>query len=378
MPRNEAVLDDALRVLICRAVEVGFELLAELEVLPQDLVGEAEVEGFERLVLRVQPQNHLGQVQPQQEVGRHVQPRRAAHLAHAALDADELVPLEQRRLVAEHLARDVLRGVVAAVAGGMIFPARFEVDALRLPAHGPVHLPLQLAVEVLGKVEVRLVPALAHIVRLGAVLREGSDRRRILAAVRAEDGDGVVALALPLLRVLRAVLIEDVEDLPALFQGVQNVRDVPARAVLLCLIAVLHFDAELFDGLHELLFKMRGITFVPAEGVGDVRIRAADILFKGIVADMIAHVLRHLAQTVVFVPRKEQFRLFTRPLQRPDDEIARRNVAEVADVHRARRRNARRADVLFLFGIPADDLLRQLVRPIHIKQPRSLQIFALL
>lgn len=365
MPRDQAVFHDALRVLVRRAVAIGFEHLRELEVLPQDLVGETKVEGFERLVFRVQPQDHLGQVQPQQEIGGHVQPRRTAHLAHAALDADEFVPLEQRRLVAEHLARDVLRGIVAAVAGGVVLAARFEVDALRLPAHGPVYLPLQFAVEVFGKVEVRLVPAFAHIVRLGAVLGEGGDRRRILAAVRAEDGNGIIAFALPFLRVLRAVLIEDIENFSALLQGVQNVGNVPSRAVLLRLIMIFHFDAELFDGLHELLFKMRGITFVLAEGVGDVRIRAADVLFKRVVAQMIAHILRDLAKAVVLVPRKEQLRLFARALQCPDDEIARGDVAEVADVHRPRRRDARRADVFLLVRLSADDLLRKFICPIH-------------
>lgn len=53
--------------------------------------------------------------------------------------------------------------------------ARLEIHALVHPAHGPVYLPGQFAVEILGKVEIALIAAIASKMRLGAVLGQGND-----------------------------------------------------------------------------------------------------------------------------------------------------------------------------------------------------------
>ncbi len=184
-------------------------------------------------------------------------------------------------------------------------------------------------------------------------------------AVRAEDGYGIILLALLLAPLLRAVPVEDVVDLSAVFQRKDDVFGIPARAVFLRLIAVFHLDAELFEGFHEFLFKVRGVRFVLAEGIGDIRIRAADVLLERIVAEVVGNVFRHLAQAVVFVPRKEHLRLFALSEQGAIDEITRRDVAEISDVHGAGGRNARRAHIDFFIRFSADDLIRQLVSPIH-------------
>ena len=104
---------------------------------------------------------------------------------------------------------------------------------------------------------------------------------------------------------------------------------------------------------------MRGKAFVAAPRVGDVYIRTADI-FVVAVAHHLAHVGGDFAATVIIVPREKQTRFFAFFLQRLDNEQGGGNVAEVADVNRAGRACARRADVFFLVGIAVDDPLSYL------------------
>lgn len=184
-------------------------------------------------------------------------------------------------------------------------------------------------------------------------------------AMRAEDGYGIIVFALLLRRVLRAVLIEDIEDLFAVFERENDVLGIPSRTVFLRLIAVVHLYAEFFDRLHELLFKMRGVTLVFAERIGNIRIRIADILLERIVAEIVGNVFRHLAQTVVLVPRKNHPRLFPLFEKGAVHEITRGDIAEISDMHGTGGRNARRTDVFFLVRLSADDLIRQLICPIH-------------
>ena len=211
--------------------------------------------------------------------------------------------------------------------------------------------------------------ALAHIVRLGAVLGKRGDLCAVLSAVRAENADGIVVVALPFRRVLRAVGIEDIEDLFAVFQRKNDVLSIPAAAVFLRLEMKFHFDTEVFQRGHELLFKMGGVAFAAAERIGNVRIRMPDVLFKGIVAQMVRNVFGDFAQAVVLVPGKEEFCLFAPLLQSAIDEIAGGYVAEIADVYGTRRGNARRAHIFCLVGIAADDLVRQFVCPVHNNSP---------
>ena len=193
--------------------------LVELEVLAQDAVVKAEVKGLQRLRLGIEPQDDLRLIDLQQRFGRQVQAGGAGHLARGALDADELIPLEDGRLKAEDRPGDILAGVVAAVGAGVILAAGLEIHALVLPAHGPVDLPGQLAVEVFGKIKGAVMAAVAFVLRHVTVVRQGQDLRGVLFAHGAVDGDGIIGLPLPFLRVLRAVGIEDIEDLAALAQG---------------------------------------------------------------------------------------------------------------------------------------------------------------
>ena len=356
---NLAVVKNGLTVFVERAFAQLSQHLVKFKILTQNAVVEAEVKCLERLGLGVEPQNDFRLVELEQQLGRHVQTGGTGHLTDLTLDADELIALEQRCFVAEDLAGNVLCVVVGAVQGSVILSAGLEVNALVHPAHRPVDLPCELAVEVCFEVEVTFVTAGTGVVRLGAVLGEGVDLGGVASADRAVDGNGVVCLTFTRLCFLGSVAVENVENASAFFQRMDDVLCVLAGAVHLGLMAVVHLDAEAFDGFAEFRLKVLCVGCVCRvldERIGNVGVGLADVLFK-IVADS-GDVCRNLAHTVEFVPGEEQTRFFAHLAQCLYDEIRGSDITEITDVNAAGRADACRADIFFFVGVAFNDLER--------------------
>ena len=209
----------------------------------------------------------------------------------------------------------------------MVLAAGLEVNALVHPAHGPVHLPGQLAVEVLREVEGPLVPALALIFRHRAVLVDGGDLRGVLAAVGAEDADGIVGFSLSRLGFLSTEAVQNIEDLSPFLQRGDDVLHVFAAAVHIRLIAVVHGDAELVDGSHEFLLEVIGIVrLFGIEGVRNVLVGQADVAFEFVLLIHLGYVHRDLAESVVLVPGEEKAGFLAFALQGLAHEQCRRDL----------------------------------------------------
>ena len=200
-----------------------------------------------------------------------------------------------------------------------------------------------------------MVAACALVLGAGAVVRQMRDRGGVALALRAVDVDRVVLLARSLLGILGAERLQDVEDLAALAERLDDVVGVGAGSVHLRLMTVVERDAELLDGLGELLLEVLGVARAAAERIGHVGIGVADVLLH-----VVAHggdVLRNLAEAVEIVPREQQAHLLALRRERTRNEERRRHIAEVADVHGSGRADARRANVLLLVGLRRDDLV---------------------
>ena len=133
-------------------------------------------------------------------------------------------------------------------------------------------------------------------------------------AYRAEDGGRIIILPLTcglsrlffggLVRIFGFEGIQNVKNLTAVPQGVDQMISVFSGTVHLRLVTVVHLNAEFFHGCNEFRLKMFGIIFVAAPRIRDIHIGAADI-FVVSVADLFAHVDRNFAATVIFIPGKE-------------------------------------------------------------------------
>ena len=371
---DAAVVKDILHGLARSSLAGVGEHLVKLEVLAQNAVVEAEVKGLGGIGLGVEPENDLGLIELEKRLGGEVQTRGGGHLAGHALDADELVALEEGRLKAEDLAGDDLGVAVGARGCGVILSARLKVHALVSPAHGPVHLPAQLAVGVGEEVEVSLMAAAADVIRLGAVLGEAGHGGEIGVADGAEDADGAVSRLLGVMlgasfllglgKILGLEGVEDLKDLASLAKRLENVLAVGAAAVHLALVAAIQLDAKLLHGVEEFLLKMLGVVLVTAPGVGNIHVGAADI-FVVVAAHLGLHVGRDLAAAVELVPGEKKLCPLALLLQSLDHHQGGGHVAEIADVDRAGGADARGADVLILIGVARNNALRDLFRPMH-------------
>ena len=369
VPRHLAVFHNRAHIVGRGAVPAVVQHFVKLEILAQNPLVKAEIKGFERLGFGVEPQDNLRFIEAKQGLRGHIQPGGAGHFAGCALDADKFIALEDRRVIAENLLGDVLAGVITAVDAGVIFPARLKIHAFIHPAHRPVNLPCQLAVEVFGKIKRALVAAGATIGRGGAVLRKGSDFRGVTVALRAIDADGVVVVALSLGGILRAVAVDDVKNLFALFQRIKYLIFVFAAPVHLCLVAIVHLNAEFGNRALKLRLEIRGIGGVfrcVLKGVGHVHIRAADIRLH--IRSHGGNVYRHLAHPVKLVPREQQPRFFAHAPERQHDKITGGNITEVADVDRPGGADARRADIFRFVRVARNDALCNFFRPMTHKK----------
>ena len=361
---HHAVVHDGGVALVALTRAVVLVHLVELEVLTQDPVVEAEIEGLGGLGLGVEPQNDLRLVELQHGVGGEVQTRRRGHLARQTLDADELVALEQRRLVAEYLLRDDLGVGVRTRGSGVILSAGLKVHALVSPAHGPVDLPAQLAVEVLEEVDVAVIAATAGVVGLGAVLGDVLQSGEVGAALRAEHRHGGIlsllgvvlgrSLLLGLGHVLGLEGIQDLKDFLPLAQGLDDGLGVSARAVHITLMAVVHLDAELLHGLGELGLEVLGVVLMTAPGIGDVHVLVVGVAHLGL------DVGGNLTATVKVIPGEQKASLLALLLNGLANEKGGGDITEVTDMHRARGADARGAYVLFLIGVSGDHSLGDL------------------
>ena len=357
---DNAVVHYRCGVLVCSAVNILVIHLIELEILTEDSVVEAEVERLGRLGLGIEPEDDFGLIELKQGLGRHIQTRGGGHFACNSLDSDELVALEERSLVSKDLLGDDLGVIVRARGCGVILSARLEVYLLVSPAHCPVYLPAELAVEVFKEIEVSLVSATAGELCLGAVVGKGGDGGEVGMTFGAENADGVVvclfsvvlraSFLLALGHILGLEGVEYLKDLASLLQRFYNILRVFARTVHLCLITTVKLDAEGLDTLEEFLLKVLCIVFVASERVGNIDVGNTDIFIE-CVADYRLHVCGDLAATVVFIPGDEKARLLALLFKSLYNEKRGCKISEVSYVDRARGAYARSTDILLFVGV---------------------------
>ena len=247
----------------------------------------------------------------------------------------------------------------------MILSAGLKVYLLVLPSHCPVDLPAKLAVEVFKEIEVTLVTATALKLSLGAILVNRGDGGKVGVALGAEDAYRVVlcslgiVLCLQLLLALGLVLslegVENIEDLASHLERVDKIVAVLARAVHIRLITAIKLDAEGLDTLKELLLKVLCIVFVTAPGVGNVNVRATDILVVSIANNRL-DVCGDLTATVELVPGNDKASLFALLFKSLDYEKRSCQVSEVTYMNGTRGADACSANVFLLVGM----LLNQL------------------
>ena len=138
-----------------------------------------------------------------------------------------------------------------------------------------------------------------------------------------------------------------------------HILGILAGPVHVGLVAVVHLDAELLHGLLELVFELLGIggelIFI-FKGIGNVGVRAADILFH--IAVHLGYVDRNLPQPVIFVPAEQQPGLFAHFPQRLHHEVAGSHIAEITDMNGTGGADAGSADIFLLVRLSGDDFSR--------------------
>lgn len=280
----------------------------------------------------------------------------------------------------------------------MVHPARLEDHALVRPAHRPVDLPDQLAsVELAQPHRLGEAAGRAGVVQLGAVVVVRRDGGEVLLAVAAvglvREVAGRAAAAVVLARragarlglqlglvdlllllrllaalgargrrvLLRPVPVEDGVDVGAVPHRVQDLLAIGARRVLLGLADAVVLDTQLVQrGGHGGL-EVLGPVRVRGPGRGGHRgQRLADVLGPGLVDAR--DTVRHLAVPVVVVPRDQVPDGVPPAADLVGDQVRGHDLAEVAQVDRARRGEAGRDDDRFArrttlrFG---DDIVRE-------------------
>ena len=200
----------------------------------------------------------------------------------------------------------------------------------------------------------------------GAILGKRGDGGKIGAARGAENGCRVVIRLFGIvfgaqffgrfIGVLGLEGIQNFKNIVAAAQSFQNILGISPGTVKVGLVTAIQLNAEFFHGFQKLGLKMLGKVFVRSPRVGDIHVGAADIFVVG-VAHHFAHIRGDLAAAVVFVPGEQKARLFPLFLQGANDEIGGDHVAEVSDVDRAGRADARGANVLFFLGVAVNQPL---------------------
>ena len=227
-------------------------------------------------------------------------------------------------------------------------PGRLEVDVLDGPAHRPVDLPDELALEVGGEVGDALVAGdVAGVGEVGGLLvvrRQGDRVAAAVAAVGLVGEAGQVAAAGGLVLVgrlqldgLGAVLGQHGLDRVALADRGEHGVLVVAGPVALGLRDLLHVDAHRVQGVAQGRLEVVGPRRVAALGVRHGGERAADVLApRRVDAD------RHLAEPVEVVPDVEVPGREASATQLLGDEVHRQELAQVAQVDPTGRAGAAR------------------------------------
>ncbi len=282
----------------------------------------------------------------------------------------------------------------------MVHAAGLEDDALVGPAHRPVDLPDELAaVELVEPDRLREAAGRAGVVQLGRVVVVGRDDGEVLLAVAAvglvrevAGGAGaavvlvrragalgglqlglvdLLLLRLPALGALRTVLLGAVAvqhgvDVGAVPHRVQDLLAVRTRQVLLGLADAVVLDAELVERLRHRGLEVLGPVRVrrPGRG-GHGRERLADVRVPRVVDAL--HAVRHLAVAVVVVPGDQVAHGVAAAADLVGDEVRGHDLAEVAQVDRARRGEPGRDDDRFARRTSlrlGDDIVREAGDPV--------------
>ena len=249
----------------------------------------------------------------------------------------------------------------------MVHAGRLEVDVLERPPHRPVGLPDELALVLRREVGGAVVVAhRAGVGEVGGVVVVRRHRGRVAAAVlavglerevahatlvgalvvvrdrvghRLRFLEGVLVVRLRrALESLRAVLRQHAVDVRAMAYGAQHLVAVDARPVALSLGDRLHLCAQGREGLEHRHLEVRRPRVVTAPRVGHGDQRTPDVLDVRRV-----DAVRHLAETVVVVPHVQVTDRHAAAAQLVGDEVRHQELAQVAQVHGSRGRDARRA-----------------------------------
>ena len=212
--------------------------------------------------------------------------------------------------------------------------------------------------------------AAASVVRLGTVLGEGGNGGKVGVTLGAENADGGVdclfrimlsaALLLGLGHILGLEGIKYLKDLTAFADSGDHVVRILTRAVHIRLMTAVKLDAKGRDAVEKFLLKMLGVVLVTAPRVGNVNVRATDILVVA-VAHHSLNVYGDLAATVKLVPGNEKSCLLAALFKGFDNEKGSGNVTEVTYVDRTGGAYTCGANVFLLVRISADDLLRNFI-----------------
>ena len=242
----------------------------------------------------------------------------------------------------------------------VVLARRFEIHPLEVPAHRPVHAPAEL--NGLGRAEVHgfLAAALAMVAHAPFPV-PAVDLGRVLVASVAEHAHRP-PFALDLVLVV-ADLVQDILERRAVLKRLAHPLRVHGGAVALGLVQELRLDPDdRQHGLHVNLVVAR-VAPVAVPGIGHHGDREAQMRGQQL---LVGHVDGNLAEDVIIVPGIDEADLLAHVAQRAHHEIHGNNLAEVPDMHRARRGDARSAGIAILFALLADDLLRCLVGPMQV------------
>ena len=158
-----------------------------------------------------------------------------------------------------------------------------------------------------------------------------------------------------------AVAVEAVLDLLAVVEGLLHALDIHPGAVPFGLIEKFGMNAHFGKNVLHIHFVVPRVAFIAAEGVGNEGDGITQVFLQFV---LFRHVGRNLAEDVVIVPGINEANFFSAFLEGPHNEIDGNDLAEIADMDRARRGNTGGASVDVQVAALTDDFLGGLVRPV--------------
>ena len=343
-----------------------------------DLLVERDLDRLVGAAAGEQPPQHRHLEDLEGVAGRRHRPARARHLRLPG-DADERVHRADRGLAAEDLVDDQAADLERRAGRGVVDARGLEVHALVGPAHRPVDLPHELAARELAQQHRLGGPARARVGHLRGGVVVGGDRGVVApagAAVGLERevlgaGDDVAVVLGVVVLLLRAEAPEDAVDPGALAHREQHLVAVGARRVLLGLADPAVGHAQLVErGDHRRLEVLGPVRVLAARRGRHRGERLADVLLpRGVDPGGDA------AEAVVVVPRDQVLAVVAAAADLVGDEVRGHDLAQVAEVDRARGAQAGGADDPLVRMAPRgglDHLVGHRRHPVRLRCPGRL------